>query len=317
MRTHLRRTFTATLAGLLLTLVGAASAQATVQRIVLLPFDTDASIEAFALAFPSALQRAMNEIDGVYVPAVGDAAVVAQRVADAEGDVLAEVRRVFDADAVVLGRIRGSDALTIELVVATQAGDERNATVSGRLGDLAALWRGAADGVLELLGINPSLADLADLRRVLADVPSLPSLGPVGSSSARVPGVRVDQLEAAAALDPDSSWVIGELARVAAISGDGERALREAERAVELGAHAEAHALLGMVRLARNDPAAGEAFEAALSANPAHGVALAGLARSGSGPSVRLSCSRMRSPRRRGWSTPTWRSPSCRRRPPA
>ena len=218
------------------------------------------------------------------MPAVGDAAVVAQRVADADGEVLSEVRRVFGADAVVLGRIRGSDALTIELVVATQAGDERNTTVSGRLGDLAALWRAAADGVLGLLDISPSLADLADLRRVLADVPSLPSLGPVGSSSARVPGIRLDQLEAAAALDPDSSWVIGELARIAAISGDGERALREAERAVELGAHAEAYALLGMVRLAQNDPAAGEAFEAALSANPAHGVALAGLARSGVGP---------------------------------
>ncbi|MFO8151031.1 MAG: tetratricopeptide repeat protein [Trueperaceae bacterium] len=284
MQPHLRRTLVSTLAGLLLTLAGAASAQATAQRIVLLPFDTEASIDAFALAFPSALQRAMNEIDGVYVPGVGDAAVVAQRVADAGGDVLSEVRRVFDADAVVLGRIRGSDALTIELVVATQAGDDRNATVSGRLGDLAALWRAAADGLLDLLDVSPSLGDLADLRRVLADVPSLPSLGPVGSSSARVPGVRLDQLEAAAALDPDSAWVVGELARVAAIAGDGERALREAERAVELGGHAEAYALLGMVRLARNDPAAGEAFEAALSANPAHGVALAGLARSGVGP---------------------------------
>ena len=284
MRTHLRHTLSAMLAGLLLTLSGAAAAQAGTQRIVLLPFDAEASIEAFALAFPSALQRALNEIDGVYVPAIGDAAVVAQRVADAQGDVLAEIRRVFAADAVVLGRIRGSDALTIELVVATQAGDERNTTVSGRLGDLAALWRGAADGVLELLDIAPSLADLADLRRVLADVPSLPSLGPVGGSSARVPGVRLDQLEAAAALDPESSWVASELARVAAVAGQGERALSEAERAVALGAHAEAHALLGMVRLSRNDPAAAEAFQAALDANPAHGIALAGLARSGVGP---------------------------------
>jgi len=284
MRPYLRRTFVATLAGLLLTLAGAASAQANAQRIVLLPFDVEASIDAFALAFPSALQRGLNEIDGVYVPAVGDAAVVAQRVSDAGGDVIAEIRRVFDADAVVLGRIRGSDALTIELVVAAQVGEEGATTVSGRLGDLAALWRDAADGVLGLAGVAPSLADLADLRRVLGDVPSLPSLGPVGTSSARVPGVRLDQLEAAAALDPDSSWVTGELARVTAISGDTERALSEAERAVELGPHAEAYALLGMVRLARNDPAAGEAFEAALAANPAHGVALAGLARAGVGP---------------------------------
>jgi len=284
MRPSLRRTLAATLAGLLLTLAGAANAQASAQRIVLLPFDVEASIDAFALAFPSALQRAINEVDGVYVPAVGDAAAVAQRVSDTGGDVLAEIRRVFAADAVVLGRVRGSDALSIELVVATQVGEEGATTVNGRLGDLAALWRDAADGMLQLAGVAPSLADLADLRRVLGDVPSLPSLGPVGSSSARVPGVRLDQLEAAAALDPDSSWVNGELARVVAISGDTERALGLAERAVELGSHAEAHALLGMVRLARNDPAAGEAFEAALGANPAHGVALAGLARSGVGP---------------------------------
>lgn len=284
MRPHLRRTLLAALAGLLLTLAGAANAQPSVQRIVLLPFDAEASIEAFALAFPTALQRALNELDGVYVPAVGDATVVAQRVADAGGDVLAEIRRVFVADAVVLGRVRGSDALAVDLVVVTRAGDELDATVSGRLGDLAALWRDTADGVLGLLGIDPGLADLADLRRVLADVPSLPSLGPIGGASARVPGIRLDQLEAAAALDPGSSWAAGELARAAAIEGDADRALREAERAVALGPHAEAYALLGMVRLARNDPAAAEAFEAALDANPAHGVALAGLAQAGVGP---------------------------------
>jgi len=284
MRPPLRRTLIAALAGLWLAMAGAAHAQAGPQRIVLLPFDAEGSVEALGLAFPGALQRALNEIDGVYVPVVGDAAVVAQRVADAGGDVLAEVRRVFAADAVVLGRVRGSDTLTIDVVVSPQTGEELTTTASGRLGDLAAAWQATAEGVLELLGVAPGLADLAAVRRVLADVPSLPSLGPVGAAAARVPGVRLDQLEAAAALDPDSSWVASELARVAAVEGDLERALVVAERAVELGAQAETHALLGMVRLARGDPAARAAFEAALAANPDHGVALAGLARTGVDP---------------------------------
>lgn len=281
MRTHPLRNVWAALAGLLLMLVGAANAQATATRIVVLPFDAEASIEAFALAFPSALQRALNEIDGVYVPAVGDAAVVAQRLVDAGGDTLAEVARVFAADAVVLGRVRGSDALTLDLVVELGDGVERNRSVSGRLGDLAALWRAAADAVLEMVAVAPSLGDLADLRRVLGDVPSLPSLGPVAASSARVPGVRLDQLAAAATLDPESAWVRGEFARALALAGEGVRALEEAQRVLELGTGAETLALVGIVRLSQGDPSARDAFEAALAANPAHGVALVGLAQSG------------------------------------
>jgi len=281
MQPHLHRTVLAAFAGLLLTAVGAANAQASATRIVVLPFDADASIEAFALAFPSALQRALNEVDGVYVPAVGDAAVVAQRVVDAGGDALAEVGRVFGADAVVLGRVRGSDALTLDLIVELRDGSDRNRSVNGRLGDLAALWRAAADAILEMVDVTPSLGDLADLRRVLGDVPSLPSLGPIGASSARVPGVRLDQLEAAATLDPDSAWVRSELARALALSGDGPRAMVDAERALELGPSAETHALVGIVRLSQGEPSAREAFEAALAANPAHGVALVGLAQSG------------------------------------
>ena len=281
MQTHLHRTVLAAFVGLLLAAVGAANAQASATRIVMLPFDADASIEAFALAFPSALQRALNEVDGVYVPAVGDAAVVAQRVVDAGGDALAEVARVFGADAVVLGRVRGSDALTLDLVVELRDGSDRNRSVNGRLGDLAALWRAAADAILEMAEVAPSLGDLADLRRVLGDVPSLPSLGPIGASSARVPGVRLDQLEAAATLDPESAWVRGEVARALALSGDGERAMAEAKRALELGPGAETHALVGIVQLSQGDPSAREAFEAALAANPAHGVSLVGLAQSG------------------------------------
>jgi len=287
MRTFPHRPVVAALAGLLLTVASAASAQAAPQRIVLLPFDAEASIEALGLALPTALQRALNEIDGVFVPPVGDAGVVLQRAIAAGGNALWDVGRVFGADAVVLGRVRGSDALSVELVVERQDGQDRSRTLSGRIGDLPALLRGVADALLELADVAAGTADRADLRRVLDDVPSLPSLGPLALATARLPGVRVDQLEAAAALDGGSPWVRAEFARALALAGAPERARQEAQLAVELGAHAENLVLLGIVLLAQGDPGARAAFEAALVRNPTHAVALVGLAEAGVGPDER------------------------------
>jgi hypothetical protein len=123
MRNPPLRTVAAALAGLLLTLGSWAAAQAP-NRIVVLPFDAEDSIEAFALGFPTALQRALNEIDGVYVPSVGDAGVVLQRAIAGGADPLAAVARVFATDTVALARVVGSDALSVELVV-LRDGEER------------------------------------------------------------------------------------------------------------------------------------------------------------------------------------------------
>lgn len=277
MRRHLSRTVRAALAGVLLLAAG----QAAAQRIVFLPFDAEASVEAFAIAFPAALQRAFNEIDGVYAPPVGDAAVVSQRVAEAGGDPLAEVARVFGADVLVLGQLRGSDALTLDLVVRRADAEPAGRSLSGRASDLPAIWRAAADVVLELGGIGASTSDRADARRLLGDAPSLPSLGPVALASARLPGVRLDQLELAASLDGDSAWVQAELARALALAGAAERGRAAAERAVDLEDAAETRALLGVVLLTQGDAGAAAAFEAALARNPAHAVALVGLAQAG------------------------------------
>lgn len=283
MRRLLSRSVRTVLAGALLLTLGHAAAQ----RIVFLPFDAEASVEAYALAFPAALQRALNEVDGLYAPPVGDAAVVSQRVADAGGDPLAEVARVFGADALVLGQLRGGDALTLDLVVQRTGVEPTGRSLSGRAGDLAGLWRAAAEAVLEIAAVNASAADRADVHRLLGDAPSLPSLGPVSLASARLPGVRLDQLELAASLDDGSAWVQAEYARALALSGDGARGLAAAERAVALGDAAETRALLGVVLLTQGDPGASAAFEAALARNPAHAVALVGLAQASSGADER------------------------------
>jgi tetratricopeptide (TPR) repeat protein len=286
MRTPPLRTVAAALAGFLLTLGSWAAAQAP-YRIVVLPFDAEDSVEAFALGFPTALQRALNEIDGVYVPSVGDAGVVLQRAITGGVDPLAAVRRVFASDTVALARIVGSDALSVELVV-LRGEEERVAQLSGRSGDLASLWKAIADAVLEEAGVVPSVAGRAAMRRVLDDVPSLPSLGPVGLAASRLPGARLDQLESAATLDPDSGWVRSELARARALAGDGVRARADAEAAVRLAPGVESRALLGVVLLAMNDATgARTAFEAALAANAWHAVSLVGLAQTSSADGAR------------------------------
>jgi tetratricopeptide (TPR) repeat protein len=281
MRTHPLRTVAASLAGLMLALGGWAAAQPGPQRIVLAPFDADASIEAFALAFPTALQRGLNEVDGVYVPPVGDAGVVLQRALTAGGDALAAVVRVFAADTLILARIVGSDSLAVDLIV-VRDGTERSVALTGRVGDLPALWKAMADEILGAAGVTPSGPDRAAMRGVLDDAPSLPSLGPVGLASSRLPGARLDQLETAATLDDGSAWVRAEFARALALNGVLDRAVGEAEAAVALQPGVETWALLGVVALARDDDeAARAAFAAALAGNPAHAVALVGSAQAG------------------------------------
>jgi tetratricopeptide (TPR) repeat protein len=288
MRTPPLRTVAAAFTSLLLILGSWAAAQAAPHRIVILPFDAEGSIDAFALSFPTALQRALNEIDGVFVPTVGDAGIVLQRAIDGDGDPIEAVARVFAADALVLARVVGSDTLFVDLVVLRDGEEERDLRLSGRIGDLPALWKALGDAILEASGVVPAVADRAAMRLVLDDAPSLPSLGPLGLASSRLPGARLDQLEAAATLDDGSAWVRSELARALALTGDVSRARAEAEAAVALQPTVETRAILGVVLLATNDQAAARAaFEAALAGNPHHAIALVGLAQAGGASDAR------------------------------
>jgi tetratricopeptide (TPR) repeat protein len=262
-------------------LAGSAAAQAPTLRVVLLPFDASGSVDALALGLPAAVQRALQEVDGIHVPPIGDAAVVFARARDALEDPIAAVRRVFVADALVVARVTGGTSYAIEGVIDLGARGEVPLGVAGRVSDPSAAARAVTEAILAALGVTPNPADLAALRRAWSDAPSLPSLGAVAVAAARLPNVRLDALAAAAALDPTSAWVRSEYARALALSGNLSAAATEAEAAVAASEGIEALVALGVVQLAGGDPAAAATFAQAVERNPAHAVALVGLAQSG------------------------------------
>lgn len=255
-----------------------AAAQSAPTRIVVFPFDTSRSVDALGLASATALQRALNQVDGVYVPPVGDALLVLQRASDAGVDPLASARRLFQADAVVLAQLVGQNQLQLELVVAV-AGEERSTTLRGTLAELSSLWRELAERVLSDANVRVAPADLAQVRAALPSAPSLPALGPLGVASARLPGVRLADLQLALELDPESAWLRAETARAAVLEGDLALAQRlAAEAATAAPGVAEVLLVQAIVLAASEDAAAADAFRAVLDVNPQHAQALAGLA---------------------------------------
>jgi tetratricopeptide (TPR) repeat protein len=264
-------------AALLLGSVG--FAQSSPRRVVMLPFDATRSVETLGLATPGALQRAFNQIDGLFVPPVGDALALLQRATQAGSDPLAEIDRLFQADAIVLGRITGTSTLEVELIVSVD-GDDRSETIRGALNDLPALWRQIAERTLALAGITVGAADLAEVRDVLATAPETAALGPLGIATARLPAVRLDDLETAISLGGAGAWLLAETARVAAIEGSIARAVTLAQQASSAApTHADVRVVEAIVKGAAGDRAGSEAaFRAALATNPSHAVALAGLA---------------------------------------
>jgi tetratricopeptide (TPR) repeat protein len=275
---HLRSSASALLATAALIFMGGL-AVAQPSRVVVLPFDASRSVEAFGLTTAAALQRALNQVDGIYVPPVGDPLIVLQRASQAGVDPLAEIERLFEADVIVLGVIVGTSSIEVELVVSV-GGEDRVERVNGSINDVAALWRQLAERVVALAGVRAGGADMAEIRQVLATAPEVPALAPLGVAAARLPGVRLGDLDTALALAPNDPWLLAETARVAALAGDLERAIDLAQRAVAATPEGvEARVTEGIVRAAAGDAQrARAAFEAALARNPAHAVALTGLA---------------------------------------
>lgn len=256
-----------------------AAAQGTtaVKRVVILPFDTDAAVSPYQLGLPTALQHALNQLPGMYVPPVGDAALVANKAAAAQVDVGATVGRLFDASAVVTGSVTtGGGGVRAALNVAVGGGVQ---TLQVQGSDPAALAASAAEAVAKVVAPDASSAALAKVKAAAAQTPSVASLGPTGLAASGLPGVRADDLAVAVELDAGSAWVAVEYARTVALDGDLETAVAAAKRAVALAPDdAEVQATAGVVLDAAGDEAAAAAFEAALAANPAHAVALVGRA---------------------------------------
>ena len=270
------------LAAALLTLLlvaPGALAQSAPTRIVVMPFDATRSFEGLGLASAAAVQRSLNQVDGLYSPPVGDALLVLQRANQAGVDPIAAVERLFQADAVVFGRVSGQSQLALELVVVV-SGEDIESTVTGSLSDLARFWRDTAEASLESAGVSIPPAELAQLRGALRSAPSLPALGPLGVASSRLPGVRSNDLDTALELDPESAWLRVETARLAALEGRFDRArelAREAAEAAPGVAEVLVVEAIVLSSLGERERAA-SAFEATLAINPDHAIALAGLA---------------------------------------
>lgn len=269
--------FLTTLLLMLLPLLATAQAQ-SVTRLVVLPFDTTEADDNYGLGLAGGLQRALNAIEGVYAPPVGDAALYFGRALDAGLDPLDEIQRAFGAAAIITGALTASGTeMIVDLAIATSGGPQETRLTVPNVP--SSIVRSVVDEVVSRLGLNVDATTRARLDSIASQAPSVPALGPAGRAMSRL-GVGLSDMQSAVETDAGSSWVQGEYARVLMLSGQGEAALAAADRAVELNpGDIEAVVNRGIVlqQLGRADDAR-QAFEAALAINSRHASALAALA---------------------------------------
>src|SRR5690625_8048774 len=89
--------------------LSAASAQVPA-RVLVLPFDSSGSAENYGPGLATGLQRALNGLEGVFVPSVGDAALLVGRAADIAGTapLMATLVGLFHADQGIRGPVRAA-----------------------------------------------------------------------------------------------------------------------------------------------------------------------------------------------------------------
>lgn len=260
-------------------LISSALAQET-QRIVVLPFSAAESTEAYGLGLAVGLQRSLNLIDGVYVPPPGDSLLVTNRL-QRQGNLSPEtVSAAYNATAIVSGQFNlAGDQVNIVLGFAgVNFPVIKDVLLQASASDTRDLMQRVTDTVIQELQLSVSVSDRQQLNSVIAQTPSLPSLQAVAQASLRLDAPNMSELEAAAALDPTSSWVLAERARALALRGDELGALNTSLLAIQYGPNdIEALILRGIILLSSGDRATAElAFDAALPLNPSHAVALEG-----------------------------------------
>ena len=262
-----------------LTALAPAQTGGNVTRIVILPFNVSEGGEAYVFGLAAALQRSLNTIDGWYVPPIGDAALLSNRVQATGLDVTATLTELFDADVIISGQARGGNNPAANLFfVGPGAGEPRAGAVAADETP-AALVAASVDAILMALGKTLSVSERQELDRMIDQTPSLPSLGVVALASTGLPGVQTSDLAIATELDPTSSWVRSEYARQLLRDGRADEALFSALQATELlPSDPESWTVYGVALLAvdRLDDAV-SAFERALRLNPSHALARAGL----------------------------------------
>jgi cellulose synthase operon protein C len=255
-----------------------ASLAQEVKRLVVLPFSTSENARPYAAGLPVALQRALNTIDNVYVPPIGDGFTVAERLG--EGLNPEALASAFDASAVISGHVEaGAEQAQVLIGLSGPSfAEAEDIRVTGPLMETPLLVERVLAAVIDALELSVSDEDRRELDSVVAQTPSFASLRAVAEASTRLRAPDSAQLEAAAQIDGESSWVMAEGARALALEGDLNRARNLSTRAVSAAPFdVEAWVDHGIITLAAGDQeGARSAFERALRLNPGHALALAG-----------------------------------------
>jgi tetratricopeptide (TPR) repeat protein len=267
-----------TVALLVMLLVALGQAQDPLKALVL-PFDANQSFEPYGLGFATGLQRSLNSIEGVYVPAVAEAGLFVTRAHEAGLEAVDAAAEVFAADVVISGSVTASGR---QLAVTLVFGGPRfpdteqvNLTVPS---DPVSAIEGVAIATASRLGLSAPGTE-ERLKSLASETPEVTSLQTVSRATSRL-GASLGELAAAADLNPGSSWVLAELARAQALAGRVEEALMTATNAVEANPEdAEAWVALGIVANAAGDSErANDSLNEALALNANHALALVGLA---------------------------------------
>ncbi len=253
-----------------------------IKRIVVLPFDTVGNAEPYALGLAVGLERSLNVIDNVYVPPVGDAYLVTQRLQNENRLDSEPMLAAYNAEVIVSGRIAPKDGgAEVQLgFVGPNYPNKEDIFLDGDLSNPKQLLSLVANAVVSQLELTLTERDRAEFDKVLLQTPSFPSLQVVALSSSRIVPPNNVQLEAAANLDSSSSWVLAERARGLTLSNTPDKSLNIAQLATQyVPEDIEALLVYAILLDSSGDiPAARDAYDSALILNPIHPDALLGRA---------------------------------------
>ena len=188
------KTFVRLLLVLVAAIFNVAAAQVT--RVAVFPFDVAANTQAYQLGLPSAVQRALNQVPGVYAPPIGDVALVANKAVDAGADVNETVGRLFDAGALVTGQVTLGGGGVQAVVNVDMAGNVQTVQATGQGPDELAVQ--VAEALARIVAPDAASEVMDKARATASDTPSLPSHGPTGLSASGLPGATVTDLGVAA-----------------------------------------------------------------------------------------------------------------------
>jgi Flp pilus assembly protein TadD len=252
-----------------------------VKRIVVLPFNASGSIEAFGLGLATSLQRSLNAVNNVYVPPIGDAFQVTQRLLETQQLSPDNVAGAFESGVLIAGDIKDEGGSTASVLLGFSGPDypqSKQVELTVDLSSPRAVMQQVNEAVVRELALNATPDDLREVAAINTQVPSAPSLNAVSEAALQLSSTGLTGLEAALQLDVNSSWVNAEYARQLAVSGDLARAQEISLNAITLQPlDVEALVVRGLVLRSSGDTAGAQAaFDAALAINPSHAVALAG-----------------------------------------